>query len=138
MNNLCLLTFALLVVATSARMAYVFPSGYEYITGEVRATFSCENRPYGYYADVDNFCRIFHICLPIPDENGNILDTYQYSFICGNQTIFNQETLTCDFPEYSFPCDQAASLYDLKNSEFGRIYYDDDKDDDNDDDRDFN
>ncbi|RXG73856.1 hypothetical protein Avbf_01516 [Armadillidium vulgare] len=95
--------------------------------------FSCENRPYmAITLMLDNFCRIFHICLPIPDENGN------YSFICGNQTIFNQETLTCDFPEYSFPCDQAASLYDLKNSEFGRIYYDDDKDDDDNDDRDFN
>ncbi|XP_076039166.1 uncharacterized protein LOC143024266 [Oratosquilla oratoria] len=105
----------------SARMAYQFSAGSESITGPVSATFTCDGRPYGYYADVDNGCRIFHICQPIPDDAGSIIEYAHYSFACGNQTVFNQETLTCDHPEFAFPCDQAESLYDLKNSEFGRI-----------------
>ncbi|XP_047490362.1 uncharacterized protein LOC125039999 [Penaeus chinensis] len=105
----------------SARMPYVFSSGSEFITGQVAQTFSCEGLPYGYYADVDNACRVFHICLPIPDDLGQIVETAHFSFICGNQTIFDQQTLTCNHPQDAFPCDQAPSLYDIKNAEFGRI-----------------
>ena len=66
------LAITLLVAASSARMAYQFSSGYEYVVGDVVATFSCDGRPYGYYADVDNACMVFHICLPIPDDLGNV------------------------------------------------------------------
>jgi hypothetical protein len=45
-------------------------------------TFSCENRPYGYYADPQTNCQAFHICL----GGGDI----KWSFLCPNQTIFNQ------------------------------------------------
>ncbi|XP_068242618.1 U-scoloptoxin(01)-Cw1a-like [Palaemon carinicauda] len=115
---LCIASFASIAYA---RMPYVFSSGYEFITGQVSQTFSCEGRPYGYYADVDNACRIFHICLPIPDDAGQLIETAHFSFVCGNQTIFDQETLTCNHPAFAFPCDQAPTLYDLKNAEFGRI-----------------
>lgn len=59
-------------VGVSARMAFVFPADYEFITGQVVESFTCEGRPYGYYADVDNACRVFHICLPIPDDLGQV------------------------------------------------------------------
>ncbi len=55
-----------------ARMAYVFPADYELITGQVVQQFTCEGRAYGYYADVDNACRVFHICLPIQDNDGQV------------------------------------------------------------------
>ena len=45
-------------------------------------TFSCEGRPYGYYADPATNCQVFHICL----GDGDI----KWSFLCPNQTIFNQ------------------------------------------------
>ncbi|ROT68212.1 hypothetical protein C7M84_013664 [Penaeus vannamei] len=43
-------------------------------------SFSCADRPYGYYADTEANCQVFHICL-----NNNI-----WSFLCPNQTLFNQ------------------------------------------------
>ncbi len=45
-------------------------------------SFTCEGRPYGYYADVQAGCQVFHICL----GGGDV----KWSFLCPNQTIFNQ------------------------------------------------
>ena len=81
--------------------------------------FSCEAREYGYYADVDNNCQIFHICLPLEDDAGAIIETAQWSFICGNGTIFDQSTLTCNYEQDSVPCAEAPSLY--TTVEFGVI-----------------
>ena len=44
--------------------------------------FSCDGRAYGYYADPTTNCQVFHICL----GDGDI----KWSFLCPNQTIFNQ------------------------------------------------
>ncbi|XP_050686363.1 U-scoloptoxin(01)-Cw1a-like [Eriocheir sinensis] len=124
-NRLALAVFlavgACLMGVARSRMAYVFPADYDLITGQVVQQFACEGRPYGYYADVDNACRVFHICLPIQDNEGQVVQTAHFSFICGNQTVFDQETLTCNHPEYAFPCDQAPSLYDSRNALFGQV-----------------
>ena len=81
--------------------------------------FSCEGQEYGYYADVDNNCQVFHICLPLEDDFGSIIETAQWSFICGNGTIFDQQTLTCNYEQDSVPCAEAPSLYNTV--EFGVI-----------------
>ena len=47
--------------------------------------FSCDGREYGYYADPATNCQVFHICL----GDGDI----KWSFLCPNQTIFNQVTV---------------------------------------------
>ena len=48
------------------------------------ATFSCLGLvPGGYYADVDQRCQVFHVCL-LPGEE------LRASFICPNGTIFAQ------------------------------------------------
>ena len=52
-------------------------------------TFSCENKAYGYYADIDNECQLFHICHPVELADGTST-TFKFSFICPEQTIFNQ------------------------------------------------
>ncbi|KAK8746209.1 hypothetical protein OTU49_017299 [Cherax quadricarinatus] len=115
--------FLALASVTAARMAYQLPDGFlEILGGPPNQVFSCENRPYGYYADVANDCRIFHICHPVVDElTGRILQQAHFSFICGNQTVFSQESLTCAHPEDAFPCEQAESLYDISNADFGKI-----------------
>ncbi|KAK4312575.1 hypothetical protein Pmani_016039 [Petrolisthes manimaculis] len=111
-----------LVAVASARMAYQFADGYLDIIGaEPAQTFECVGRPYGYYADVATDCRVFHVCVPISDEEGTVLGTDHYSFFCGNQTVFSQESLTCSHPQDAFPCDQAETLYDLSNADFGKI-----------------
>ncbi|XP_053655585.1 U-scoloptoxin(01)-Cw1a-like [Cherax quadricarinatus] len=115
------LCVASLASLATCRMGWVFTSGYESIVGQVSQTFTCQGRPYGYYADVDNACQVFHVCLPIQDDLGQVVQTAHFSFVCGNQTVFDQETLTCNHPAYAFPCDQAQSIYDSRNSLFGRV-----------------
>merc|ERR1712032_1485735 len=82
-------------------------------------TFSCEGQGYGYYADVQSGCQVFHICLPIEDNEGVVIETAKWSFFCGNGTVFDQETLTCNFPDAAFPCEESPSLYGAV--EFGKI-----------------
>merc|ERR1712142_463340 len=116
------LTVALAVCA-SARMPYVLPDGAESIlrARSLQTTFTCDNRPYGYYADMDNNCEIFHVCLPISDATGAPIETAHFSFLCGNLTSFSQEALSCVHRDEAFPCEESATLYDISNSEFGVI-----------------
>ncbi|XP_011301721.1 uncharacterized protein [Fopius arisanus] len=76
-------------------------------------TFSCENRIYGYYADVDNDCQIFHVCMP--QNRGAI----RWSFICPESTVFNQATFVCTWENDSIPCEESEQYYGL-NEEFGK------------------
>ncbi|XP_045112967.1 uncharacterized protein LOC123505565 [Portunus trituberculatus] len=79
-------------------------------TGAVQETsFSCQDRPYGYYADVEAECQVFHIC------NNNA----KWSFRCPNQTLFNQQYLVCDY-QANVDCGVAASLYTI-NDNFGKV-----------------
>lgn len=111
-----------LAAAASARMAYRFSDGYLDILGaEPLQNFDCTGRAYGYYADTDANCQVFHVCLPITDEAGEVAETAHYSFMCNNETIFDQESLTCNWKDNAFPCSEAQTLYDLSNAEFGRI-----------------
>ncbi|XP_045612406.2 uncharacterized protein [Procambarus clarkii] len=101
-----------LAAVTLARYAWRFPVDYELTLSQPLTTsFSCDGRPYGYYADVDNNCEIYHVCVPVYGYFGAPVHTFQYSFICGNQTTFSQKTLNCDFADEAFPCDQSPSLY---------------------------
>eukprot|EP00095_Tigriopus_kingsejongensis_P007129 maker-scaffold1097_size63051-snap-gene-0.17 protein:Tk07129 transcript:maker-scaffold1097_size63051-snap-gene-0.17-mRNA-1 annotation:"hypothetical protein EAI_11558" len=100
--------------------AYNLPADGETLLAQALSlSFSCDSREYGYYADVSNNCQIFHICLPIEDDAGSVIETAQWSFICGNGTMFDQQTLSCNYEADSVPCDQAESLYNLV--EFGKI-----------------
>jgi len=84
-----------------------------------QTAFSCDGQAYGYYADVDSGCEVFHICLPIEDNDGEVIEYAKWSFFCGNQTVFDQQTLTCNHPEDAFPCEESPSLYGAV--EFGKI-----------------
>jgi hypothetical protein len=65
------------------------------------------------------FMQIFHICNPVYLNDGSLDRMDQYSFICGEGTQFDQQTLTCNFPEDAFPCEESPSLYG--GVEFGKI-----------------
>ena len=43
----------------------------------------------------------------------------KYSFVCGEGTVFDQSTLTCNYPENAFPCEESPSLYGAV--EFGKV-----------------
>merc|ERR1712002_196217 len=70
------------------------PSGASVLLGSISSQFSCVGLPYGYYADEDNSCRVFHVCNPLINANEGV-ETYQYSFMCGEGTQFDQRQLTC-------------------------------------------
>uniref|UniRef100_A0A1B0D292 Chitin-binding type-2 domain-containing protein n=1 Tax=Phlebotomus papatasi TaxID=29031 RepID=A0A1B0D292_PHLPP len=71
----------------------MLPSNATSIRADISEGFSCENRDYGYYADVANECQIFHVCLPVM-FNQRKSRTYQWSFICPEETVFSQDCFT--------------------------------------------
>ncbi|XP_068622064.1 uncharacterized protein PF3D7_1120000 [Battus philenor] len=95
------------------------PANATSIRENITDTFSCDNRTYGYYADVDNECQIFHVCLPSQSVSGRAV-TYRWSFICPAETVFNQEVLTCTRPREAIPCEDSPAYYDI-NMEFGKV-----------------
>lgn len=87
------------------------PDGAELLVGDIRSTFSCPDR-YGYFADIDTDCRVFHVCNPVAHPNG-LSEMQHFSFVCGNQTIFDQLSLSCAYPEDAIPCKTARSFFYL-------------------------
>jgi hypothetical protein len=87
------------------------PDGAELIlNAPYRSGFQCSED--GYYADVDNACQVFHVCHRSVDPEGRET-MQQWAFLCGNQTVFNQLTLTCSFEEEAIPCQSAPSFFYL-------------------------
>jgi len=83
--------------------------------------FTCDGRVYGYYADVANDCQLFHVCYPVLYPDGQ-QEMIKWSFICPNQTIFDQANLVCSFPLDAIPCEEAPNFYDgpeSLNARFG-------------------
>lgn len=78
---------------SSSEMALIssltLPSNATSIRADITDNFSCENKPYGYYADVENDCQIFHVCLPVTYADGKE-NTFRWSFICPEETVFSQ------------------------------------------------
>ncbi|XP_064100932.1 uncharacterized protein DDB_G0292186-like [Macrobrachium nipponense] len=95
------------------------PSGATLLLGRISSSFSCADRPYGYYTDQKNSCRVFHVCNPALFSDGKI-ETYQYSFMCGEGTVFDQDELTCKAEYEATPCQEAANFY-FRNEQFGRL-----------------
>lgn len=65
------------------------PSNATSIRADITDRFNCDGRLYGYYADIENDCQIFHVCLPVtfPDGKENV---FRWSFICPENTLFSQ------------------------------------------------
>ena len=70
-----------------------------------------------------NFWQVFHICNPVYNNYGELDRMDKYSFVCGEGTVFDQATLTCNYPENAFPCQDSPSLYGAV--EFGKVVEDD-------------
>ncbi|XP_003746840.1 uncharacterized protein LOC100900463 [Galendromus occidentalis] len=99
---------------TSDQQAIQLPDGAQLVVGDIRSTFNCEGNRYGYYADMDNNCMIFHICNPVQQEGRE--SVLQYSFYCGNQTVFDQLSMTCAFPDDAIPCENSVDFFYLNDN----------------------
>ncbi|CAG0918314.1 unnamed protein product [Notodromas monacha] len=95
------------------------PSNSTSIRANIVDTFSCDGKIYGYYADPDNECQIFHICMPDVFPDGRE-ETRRWSFVCPEETIFDQSHLVCARPEDALPCEEAVNFYNV-NENFGKI-----------------
>nr|XP_027233055.1 probable ATP-dependent RNA helicase ddx42 [Penaeus vannamei] len=94
------------------------PSGASALLGSISTSFSCLDRPYGYYADRENACRVFHVCYPALFSTGAVETTVH--FMCGEGSVFDQKELTCVAESSAIPC-QESSNYFYTNEQFGRI-----------------
>ncbi|XP_076035621.1 uncharacterized protein LOC143021783 [Oratosquilla oratoria] len=94
------------------------PSGASLLMGQIDVSFSCGDRPYGFYADEANNCQVFHVCNPYLFDDGRV-ETHQYSFMCGEGRVFDQSKLTCVDQFAAIPCSESSFFYS-KNEEFGR------------------
>ena len=72
------------------------------------------------YADVNNNCEMFHICQLTARPDGSGSDLRQCTFVCGNQTVFSQFTMTCTIRQEALQCEYATQYYDLNKREEGR------------------
>ncbi|KAG0433157.1 hypothetical protein HPB47_020187 [Ixodes persulcatus] len=104
---------AALALPRAKRAAYELPDGAELLLGSVKTSFTCPAKN-GYFADVDNNCQIFHVCNVVPKDDGSA-EVQQYSFLCGNQTVFNQFSLTCAFPEDAVACRSSPDFFYLND-----------------------
>ena len=71
------------------------PIGSTKILGDkIDTSFDCTGKTYGYYADVKNQCKVYHVCSPKTDEFG-VRFYEHYSFVCAEGLQFDQQKLTC-------------------------------------------
>jgi len=100
--------------------AFRLGAGWDGVLGrQLDYQFSCEGRGYGYFADSANDCQLFHVCMPVVDFDGQE-NSLQFSFFCGNQTVFDQASLTCTYVDEALDCAQAESFYASSNDQFFR------------------
>ncbi|XP_003740819.1 uncharacterized protein LOC100898776 [Galendromus occidentalis] len=108
-------------VRRQSPLKYDLPDGADLIVGPYTTNFRCPET-YGFFADVENNCRLFHLCHPLPRDNGNShavpIQVQHYTFFCGNETIFDQLSLSCSYPEDSIPCENSPDFFYL-NDNFG-------------------
>ena len=83
-----------------------------------KTSFSCDNRMNGgYYGDPDAECQAFHICV----NEGNFGQPTKYSFLCPNETIFNQQHFICDWWYSNYvACSKTEELYGLNKERVAR------------------
>merc|ERR1712106_368027 len=71
-------------------------------------SFTCDGQVEGgYYSDPEAECQAFHIC-----GGGAEGSLIQYSFLCPNGSLFNQEYIVCDW-WFNVDCSQAEDFYFL-------------------------
>lgn len=113
-------------VSRSKREAFVLPDGIEYYVANTRTNFQCSSS--GYFADVEANCQLFHVCVQQDHADGRS-ELAQYTFACGNQTVFSQFSMTCAHEAEAIPCAQSADFFYL-NERLGQpntpIHSDDD------------
>jgi len=81
--------------------------------------FSCYGRQFGQYADVDKDCRVFHLCYPFINDESEGFVYQRITFLCQNQTVFDQNKLICvDNSTVDYPCHESPLHYQESNKNY--------------------
>ncbi|RWS05897.1 hypothetical protein B4U80_08046, partial [Leptotrombidium deliense] len=78
---------------------------------KIDVSFSCHGKKYGYYADVRNLCKIYHVCREVSLPDG----TYwmqRSSFSCPLGSVFDQQKLICVGEKDAMDCSQSELFYE--------------------------
>lgn len=95
------------------------PVGSTKILGDkIDTSFDCSGRAYGYYADVKNQCKVYHVCSPKTDEFG-VRFYEHFSFVCAEGLIFDQRKITCvPGREASHQCSDSEKYFEKTSEQF--------------------
>ncbi|RWS05136.1 uncharacterized protein B4U79_08372, partial [Dinothrombium tinctorium] len=90
------------------------PVNVEKMIGRLDTSFTCKGKAYGYYADVRNGCKIYHVC---KEQKHPFEKSYlHFSFLCNPGTIFDQKFLTCVKPNEAAIACRDSEIYFPKTS----------------------
>lgn len=82
----------------------------------LQGNFSCYERRYGYYADINKRCTHFHLCYPVKDGNTNEIVYQRFSFACSDNSIFDQQHLLClDESSLATKCESSPDYFNSSN-----------------------
>ncbi|KAL7047672.1 hypothetical protein ACKWTF_003081 [Chironomus riparius] len=70
--------------------------------------FSCDDKHYGYYADIEARCQVFHICANTAGSSKG------FEFLCPNGTLFNQRFFVCDW-YMNVDCEGSDKYFNLND-----------------------
>ncbi|XP_074599084.1 uncharacterized protein LOC141858436 isoform X2 [Brevipalpus obovatus] len=88
--------------------ALELPASSHLLWSPIHSEFNCQDREYGYFADMANDCRVFHVCQPGYGPGGSVA---RYSFICPAEMRFDQIRLTCMPLVDSMDCGESMKFY---------------------------
>jgi len=89
---------------------------YPILSNVGKSSFSCAGLVFGgYYADPEQDCQAFHVCL---QDNDSQDDLSFASFLCPNGTMFAQDRFICDW-WFNVDCEISTSLYPAAEGAFG-------------------
>ena len=95
---------------------------YPILSSAGETSFTCSGLVFGgYYADPDQDCQVFHVCLHDGGQDGldGQDDLSAASFLCPNGTLFAQDSFICDW-WFNVDCSASASLYPAVEGAFGQ------------------
>lgn len=83
-------------------------------TSKQSEAFSCHGRQLGYYADIEHNCKVYHFCIQ-GDFDGELV-SQRVTYLCLNETVFDQQKLDCIEPIYlSAPCEKSSDYFEVSN-----------------------
>ena len=83
----------------------------------LQSPFRCDNRKWGFFADISTGCRTFVQCVPTIEPNSESF-VRRHVFQCPPGTQFDQRFVTCILTKDALPCDTSPLLFEETEQKF--------------------